>query len=252
MLDLPGGKKYACACCLIILFSIVPDKLFRRCHIKRHNMFQRIAVLIVLPVSMAVFSGSCGELICSDNRDLLADGLAGWQEISEKPGRWKYEDGILYTEGDGTGWFSTIQEYSDFRLELEFRVPPGGNSGVFLRSPHEGDPAYMGMEIQILDDYAAGYVNLKPSQYTGSIYDVLPPAERLSKKANQWQKMVIRCIGRKVTITLNEKIIVEANLDNYSDKLQEHQGLSREKGYIGLQNHGSRVEFRNINIHKYK
>lgn len=190
--------------------------------------------------------------MCSENTNLLTDELAGWQPIGGKPGSWKFEDGILYTEGDGSGWLSTTQEYSDFRLELEFRVPSGGNSGVFLRSPHKGDPAYEGMEIQILDDYAAKYANLKPSQYTGSIYDVQPPAERASKKADQWQKMVINCIGRKVTITLNEKIIIDANLDNYSDKLEKHPGLAREEGYIGLQNHGSRVEFRNIEIQEYK
>jgi len=215
-------------------------------------MFQKVAVMTVILLSMMVLLGSCCGLMQSDEKNLLADGLTGWKQIEGQPGSWKFEDGVLYTEGGGAGWLSTTQQYSDFWLELEFRVPPGGNSGVFLRSPQKGNPAYEGIEIQILDDYAPRYADLRPTQYTGSIYDVQPPAERVSKKANEWQKMNIQYIGPNVQIDLNGKTIISTNLDEHRDKLDKHPGLLRTEGFIGFQNHGSRIEYRNIKIRKYK
>ncbi len=207
---------------------------------------------MVILLSMTVLLGSCCGLIKCNGQPLLADGLVGWQQIEGQEGSWKFEDGILYTEGGGGGWLSTTKQYSDFCLELEFRVPPGGNSGVFLRAPHGGDPAYEGLEIQVLDDYAPEYANLRPAQYTGSIYDVQPPAEKASKKANRWQKMTIRCIGPNVQVELNGRKIISANLEEQFDKLEKHPGLARTEGFIGLQNHGSRIEYRNIKIYTYK
>src|SRR4051794_18038909 len=70
--------------------------------------------------------------------------LAGWKTAKGEPKNWRAENGLLVCEGGGGGWLSTDKQYSDFELELEYRVPPDGNSGVFLRAPHEGDPAYTG------------------------------------------------------------------------------------------------------------
>jgi hypothetical protein len=184
--------------------------------------------------------------------------LTGWKETG-KPGTWKAEDGILFCTGGGGGWLSTAKEYANFEIALEFRLPPEGNSGVFLRHPGTGDGAYTGMEIQVLDDYAKIHDNLRPVQYCGSIYDVVAAApgvtkkdpkweKRAAKKPGEWQKMDILCDGRKVKITLNDEVIVDANLDDYKDKEKKHAGLTRTTGYIGLQNHGSRLDYRNIRI----
>ena len=144
-------------------------------------MYQKKAVMAVLLASMVALLGSCAESGLGPKQDLLANGLTDWQQIGGRKGGWKFEDGILYTAGGGGGWLSTRQEYDNFKLELEFRVPPDGNSGVFVRAPHEGNPAYKGMEIQVLDDYAQVYANLRPSQYTGSIYDVQAPSKHATK-----------------------------------------------------------------------
>jgi len=172
--------------------------------------------------------------------------LSGWQIINGKTGTWKVENDILYTEGEGGGWISTTREYENFKLELDFRVPPEGNSGVFLRAPHEGDSAYTGMEVQVLDDYAAKWAQLKPWQYCGSVYAVQAPSERASKPANEWQHYEIVCNGPRVQVTLNGKKIVDTNLIEHMDKEKSHPGLKRRKGFIGMQNHSTRVEYRNI------
>ena len=173
--------------------------------------------------------------------------LSGWQPIAGADGHWKVADGNLYCEGGG-GWLSTSEQYGDFELELEFRVPEAGNSGVFLRAPHQGNPAYQGMEIQVLDDYAEKYANLRPAQYTGSLYDVAPATKRVTKPAGQWQTMSILCDGRRVRVKVNGETIVDVNLDDHQEKLETHPGLNRVKGYIGLQGHGSRLDYRKIRI----
>jgi hypothetical protein len=141
---------------------------------------------------------------------------------------------------------ATNRLYRDFALSLEFRVPPGGNSGVFLRTPLEGDPAYTGIEIQILDDYAERWSQLEPHRYTGSIYGIQAPVERVSKKAGQWQKMVIIARGPQIQVGLNGKKIIDTNLTHFAHKLDTHPGLMREGGYIGLQSYDSRMEFRRM------
>jgi hypothetical protein len=207
-----------------------------------------VKIISVLSLSSLVFcAGSCTRMQARD-ADLMSTGLIGWQQIGGQERAWHFEDGILYAEGENGGWLATHRQYDNFALAVEFRVPPGGNSGVFIRAPLEGDPAYTGMEIQILDDRAEQWSDLEPSQYTGSIYGVQAPSDRVSKKAGEWQRMVIIADGPHVQVGLNGKKIIDTNLTYYPNKLDMHPGLMRTGGYIGLQSHGSRVEFRNIMI----
>jgi hypothetical protein len=141
-----------------------------------------------------------------------------------------------------------VREYGNFQLDLDFRVPAGGNSGVFIRAPHGGDPAYTGMEIQVLDDYAPEYATLQPWQYTGSIYAVQAPASRASKKANEWQHMQIIADGPHILVTLNGQRIIDTSLIMHMDKERSHPGLKRRSGFIGLQNHSTKIEYRNIKL----
>ncbi len=174
--------------------------------------------------------------------------LDGWQAVDGPLSSWHVEDDILYCSGGGGGWLSTNKEYGDFEIALEFRVPPGGNSGVFLRAPHENNPAYAGMEIQILDDRAEQYAKLQPFQYCGSLYGIAAPKTRASKPAGEWQKMHILCKGRQVKVTLNDTVISDTNLDDEQAHAATHPGINRRTGYIGLQNHGTRLDFRNVRL----
>lgn len=175
-------------------------------------------------------------------------GLDGWQAVNGPLSSWSVQDGLLVCSGEGGGWLSTKDEYGDFDLSLEFRVPKAGNSGVFVRAPHEGDPAYTGMELQVLDDAAEEYKTLRPDQYTGSVYGVVAAEPRVTKPAGEWQTMHIRCVGREIAVDVNGTPVVKANLDEHLDKAKEHPGVTRKTGHIGLQNHGSRVEYRNIKL----
>ena len=209
-----------------------------------------LALVLALPLALAV---------CADKDSTPPEGftalfngkdLTGWK-VNEggKMEKWgaDKDKGILYVEGGGGGWLMTEKAYGDFEIRLDFKMPKHGNSGVALRSPMKGDPAYVGMEIQLLDD--ADYKDtIKDWQRCGSIYGVVPPSKDATKPAGQWQSIRIVAKGRQVMVELNGTKIVDANLDDHKDQFDKHPGLKADKGHLGLQSHDGRVEFRNIYV----
>ena len=183
----------------------------------------------------------------------LFDGktLAGWQIAGQKGSGYVVENGVLVCPADGGGNLFTTKEYANFIMRFEFRLFEGSNNGIGIRAPLEGDAAFAGMEIQILDDGAPRYQGkLKPAQYHGSIYDVVPAKQGFKKPTGEWNSEEITAKGRLITVVLNGTTIVNANLDSVRDPavLKKHPGLARSSGHIGLLGHGTRVEFRNFRI----
>jgi hypothetical protein len=181
--------------------------------------------------------------------------LTGWKTFDSKPATWLVEDRMIVCTGKGGGWLGTDRDYADFILRLDYRLTPGGNSGVYLRAPEFGHISRVGMEIQILDDNAPQFAKLDFYQYSGSIYHVVAPTRRAGKPPGQWNKLEIRALGRQVVVVLNGKKIVDADLDRCLQDpavAKEHTGLTRKTGRIGLQSHSERVEFRNLRIKEVK
>jgi len=179
--------------------------------------------------------------------------LSGWQGMGGSTSNWSAKEGILSCTGkSGSQWIATKEEFSDFDLRLEFKIPVNGNSGIFIRAPQKGAPWVAGMEIQVLDDYGSKWKNLKPAQFTGAIYAVCAPSVRASKKAGEWQSMRIRCQGSTCEVWLNDKLIVKADLGKLAEKNSRVTGLKRTNGFIGLQNHSSPVHYRNLMIKRLK
>ena len=215
-------------------------------------MFRR-RILIAGATSVFLSAASVASIDAAEKGfDTLFDGsnLDRWTLVNKKGPGYVIEEGVLVCPREGGGNLFTKKEYANFVLRLDFKVEPGGNNGIGLRTPMKGNPAYAGMEIQVLDDYAEQYAKLKPTQYCGSIYDLFPVKRGALKKAGQWNSEEIRCDGRRVTIKLNGKVVVDANLDDITDeeKKRQHPGLSRKDGHIGFLGHGTRVEFRNVRI----
>lgn len=176
--------------------------------------------------------------------------LSGWAVKDGRLESWKADGELLSCVAGGGGWLRTEREYADFVLRVDWRIPPGGNSGVGIRFPLRGDPAHQGMEIQILDDNAPEYTNLKPAQYTGSIYYQVAPSRRAARPAGEWNTYEITCDGPRVRVVLNGVEIVNINVDDYQVGEGGYPPLAQRprSGYIGLQSHGSRVDFRNLQI----
>ncbi len=191
--------------------------------------------------------------------------LTGWVygrrgDAENKSGKgYQVENGVLFSTKDDGGNLYTEKEYSDFAFRFEFRLTENANNGIGIRAPLSGDAAYVGMEIQVLDDGGSMYTKLDPGQYHGSIYQVVPAKRGFQKPVGEWNSEEILAKGRHVTITLNGTKIVDANLDDVKDEaiLAKHRDLSKPegsrgiantKGHIGFLGHGARVEFRNIRV----
>jgi hypothetical protein len=171
--------------------------------------------------------------------------LSGWVAVKGTLANWGVEGGLLVCHGRELGWISTSEPYENFELELEYRMSPGGNSGILVRTPREGHPSKDGMEIQILDDEAPAHQDILPSQHTGAIYKAVAPSKPAHRKAGEWNRIRILCDGSRVTVRLNGEEIVNADLDRH-----EELRLRPRRGYVGLQNHKSRVEFRDVRLRR--
>ena len=195
----------------------------------------------------------CSSVAVEPGFTPLFDGrsLKGWKLVGKHGRGYVVEKGVLICPADGGGNLYTEKEYSDFVFRFEFRTEPGGNNGVGIRAPLEGDAAYVGMEIQILDDGHEKYKGwLKPEQHHGSIYGVIPARSGFLRKAGEWNEEEIMANGRRIRVTLNGVVIVDADLDIVREPqvFKEHPGLSRKSGHVGFLGHDTRVEFRNIRI----
>jgi hypothetical protein len=187
----------------------------------------------------------------------LFDGktLTGWKLVGGHGPGYVVQDGKIVCPADGGGNLFTEKEYANFVFRFEFKLEEGSNNGIGIRAPYEGDAAYQGMEIQILDNDAPRYRKLRAAQYHGSIYDVIPAKTGFLKPTGQWNEEEITARGRQITVKLNGHTIVDANLDSVTDAaiLKKHPGLARTTGHVGFLGHGpARVWFRNVRIQELR
>lgn len=205
-------------------------------------MYRHFSVVCVVTVLLAP-----GFAQVPDGFQPLFNGkdLTGWKATG-KAEVWGAEKEAIFCQGGGGGWLLTEKEFGDYELRLEYKMPKGGNSGIALRTPFKGDPAYFGMEIQLIDD-ENWPGKLKTWQHTGSIYNVVPSAKTANKAIGEWNQMRIVAKGRHLLVEQNGSKLVDVNLDDYVEEHgKKHPGLLRDKGHIGFQSYNKRVEFRNI------
>ncbi|OGV63608.1 MAG: hypothetical protein A2283_10325 [Lentisphaerae bacterium RIFOXYA12_FULL_48_11] len=174
--------------------------------------------------------------------------LTGW--IGDTKG-YIAEDGKIVCKPGGNLY--TAKQYANFIFKFEFKLTPGANNGLGIRTPSSGNSAYQGMELQILDDSADKYKTLQPYQYHGSIYGIVPSKRGHQKPVGEWNREEVIADGSKIKVILNGTIIIDADLSKITqtDKmhdLKKHPGLHNPSGHIGFLGHGSVVEFRNIAI----
>ncbi|MGM9760076.1 MAG: DUF1080 domain-containing protein [Parabacteroides sp.] len=153
----------------------------------------------------------------------------------------------------------TKDEYANFVYRFDFQLTPGANNGVGIRTPMEGDAAYVGMEIQVLDCEHPIYKNITKLQHHGSVYGIIPAKDdhpKAFKPAGEWNTEEIYADGDYIRVTVNGVVITEGNIreavKNGTPDGHEHPGLFNKKGHIGFLGHGSPVKFRNIRIKELK
>lgn len=165
------------------------------------------------------------------------------------------EDGVIVVKPDGGGSggnLFTVGEYSNFNFRFEFQLTPGANNGLGIHAPLEGDAAYVGKEIQILDNTAEKYANLKPYQYHGSVYGLIPAKREFLKPVGEWNSEEVIVEGSNIMVILNGMVIVDGDVleasKNGTMDGKDHPGLKRNSGHIGFLGHGDVVRFRNIRV----
>jgi hypothetical protein len=188
----------------------------------------------------------------ADGFKLLFNGrdMTGW--TGNTTGYYAEDGKMICDPTKAGGNVYTSDEYGDFIFRFEFKLTPGANNGLAIRAPLGGDAAYQGMEIQILEDSHPKYADLQPYQFHGSVYGVVPAKRNCLKPVGEWNFEEVTAKGRQVTVKVNGKTIVDADLDKASTPEtmdhRNHPGLKRDKGHIGFCGHGDYLEFRNIRI----
>ena len=154
-----------------------------------------------------------------------------------KPGR----GGVLYTD----------QEYGDFAVRLEFKLPEAGNNGLAIRYPGHGNAAYDGMtELQVLDSEHPKYAKLDPRQYHGSAYGMVAASRGYLRPTGLWNFQEVTVRGSTIRVELNGSVILNADLSNVSQFMagSQHPGKDLTTGHFGFAGHHDPVAFRKIEI----
>jgi hypothetical protein len=214
-------------------------------------------VVLLSSIGTTARAGDAGEFVALFPKDGAPEGwrITHWADVS-KPApagaAWKVVDGVLHGSTPRGSWLISPREYGDFTLELEFKLGPRGNSGVGLRFPSAGDPAFDGLELQIVDPRYYGADQVGPGELTGSLYKGVAPLKQLYEPT-EWNRYEITCRGPRVTVRLNGEMIQQVNLDEQTSKLERGTPLKDRprRGHIGFQElsrGGTHVEFRNVRI----
>jgi hypothetical protein len=172
--------------------------------------------------------------------------LDGWQGDTEG---YEVVDGAIRCRAGSGGNLFTRASYRDFAVRLRFRLPPGGNNGLAIRYPGSGDAAYEAIEVQVLDDSDPKYATLKPWQFHGSLYALVPAHRGYLRPQGEWnyEEVVVR--GARITVTLNGTTIVDADVAVARPQSDHaHPGKDRREGAFGFCGHQDPVEFRDIAI----
>ena len=176
--------------------------------------------------------------------------LTGWQggEGQETVAGYTLKDGVI-SSAPGCSNLMTAKEYEDYIMEFEFRLTPGANNGLGIHYPGEGDPAYAGMELQILDNSAEKYQGkLKDYQWHGSLYTLAPAKKGFLKPVGEWNSQRVTVRGSRVSVELNGVTVLYEDLDKLNELHPKHEGAKRRKGKVSFCGHGDVVSWRKVRI----
>lgn len=212
-----------------------------------------VPLLLIMLFTIVQAQNSLTNMEKMEDFELLFNGenLNGW--VGNKTD-YIVENGVIviYPDRGGKGNLFTEKEYANFIFRFEFQLTPGANNGLGIRAPLEGDAAYAGMELQILDNTAEKYAQLKEYQYHGSVYGVIAAKRGFLKPVGEWNQQEVIARGDSITVILNGVTILDGDIKQARKggtiDGKKHPGLKNKSGHIGFLGHGDVVRFRNIRI----
>ena len=203
--------------------------------------------LLCLALLAGAASGN-DKLVLFNGKNLdgwIAEGVKDYKDGDQVKPIWSVKDGNLFCDGKGFGFLRyAVQEFADFQFHVEYRMAPKCNSGIGIRTipfdpkrSKDTRPSYACYEIQLYDD--AGKPPTKHS--SGSLYRYVAPSVNASKPAQEWNALDIECVGPRIRISMNDQKIIDVDQTTI-DAIKKN----RLTGYVCLQNHGGKLEFRNV------
>lgn len=199
------------------------------------------------------------------NKSLAARGADGFVELNNGKDlsnwlgateNYEVKDGAIVCKQGKGGDLLSKDEYENFTLRFEFKLPPAGNNGIALRTPVGGHSSSDGLEIQVIDNdgYNAKHPDapLKPFQYHGSLYHCVGAKHGYLRPVGQWNYQEIEVRGQTIKVTLNGTKILHVDIDQLDRSQIEHapKGLDNRKGHIGFAGHSDPVAFRSFKVRK--
>ena len=181
--------------------------------------------------------------------------LTGWQGAVDD-----YEvvdgsngDGAIRCKAGKGGNLFTKDEFANFVVRIEFKLPPGGNNGLALRYPGKGNPAYDAMcELQVLDTEHPMYASIDPRQAHGSVYGMIAAQRGYLRPTGEWNYQEVTVDGPRIKAVLNGNVILEGDVSKVTETMANspHPGKDLPQGFFGFAGHSDPVEFRRIAIQK--
>jgi hypothetical protein len=175
--------------------------------------------------------------------------LSGWIGPVDD---YEVKDGAIQCKPGRGGNLFTKDEFDNFVVRFDFKLPPGGNNGIGLRAPvTQAQLAYDAVEIQILDDDDPKYGELQDYQVHGSLYGMAPAARGYLRPDGQWNWQEVSLDGDKLKVVVNGFEVLNANVAEASKKPidgKAHPGASRKSGHLALCGHHDPVAIRNIRV----
>jgi len=168
--------------------------------------------------------------------------------------QYEVKDGAIVCKPNKGGTIYTKDEFSDFVARVEFKLPPGGNNGLAIRYPGQGDTAYVGMcEVQVLDDnYEKVRGPIDPRQAHGSVYGMIPAARGYQHPIGEWNFEEVTVKGPHIKVELNGTVILDGDVSKVKpgDFMggHAHPGKDRTSGHFGFAGHSDPVAFKNVQI----
>jgi hypothetical protein len=223
-----------------------------------HEKYKWFGFLFIFLMISGLPGVNAESLQKNKTKNLLKEGLNYFQEHY---GSWVIENKQLVLNSENPQksrtniW--TKEEYEDFILELDFKLNPGTNSGVFFRTADINNPVQSGIEVQIRDDYGKSPVD---KHFCGSIYEIKEVSENRVKKAGKWNRLKLICIGPTIEVYLNKGKVIDIDLNEWEKTGENPDGTNNKfktayknmprKGKVGFQDHGGKVSYKNIRITK--
>jgi hypothetical protein len=165
-----------------------------------------------------------------------------WADVSQPPkdaAEWTVKDGVLTSVGARGCWLISEKDYGDFEIQYEFKLGPMGNSGLALRAPAKGDPAFDGLEMQMAD--FRYNTKAKDSELTAGLYRAVAPVKQVYKP-EEWNRVHVKLQGTKVWVELNGEVVQDIDLAKFEATVPRHDHTLAPalkdrptKGRIGFQ-----------------